>query len=97
MRRMMKNAVPVMVALTMAFGGGAVTAVTAMAPERATVSQTVVTKGPPEDSRNFNCARHGNRKCGFRLDTTPNKPGGVRWYTADFKKKTFTLQAWRYR
>lgn len=40
---------------------------------------------PPEDSPNFNCARHGNQLCGFKIDKTPNKPGGVTRYVADFK------------
>lgn len=80
--------------MVMAFGGGAVTAVTAMAPEPTNV---VVMKGPPEDSRNFDCRKHGNRQCAFKIDVHPNKPGGVRWYTADFKSKKFALQAWRYR
>jgi len=52
----------------------------------------VAASRPAEDSKSFNCAFHGNRQCAFKLDTTPNTPGGAKWYIADFKTKTFKLR-----
>jgi hypothetical protein len=41
--------------------------------------------GPPEDSPRFNCTMHGNQLCGVKVDTLPNRDGGVKRYVLDFK------------
>lgn len=50
----------------------------------------VAASGPHEDSRNFNCAKHGNRQCGAWVDLTPNKPGGKVHVVLNFKSGKFT-------